>query len=296
MSGPEIRSIKKEIKRTIGQSIDYENPLFQLLKRGIGIYLESFPDEYNRVVQRLLSQKKLGIVISDRTLCLGIDLPIRSVAFSGYKAPNYSTSDYLQMSGRAGRRGHDNQGNIIFHNVTNYKTLMRGELPALRGSDKPMYESYNVITALNPTIKIPDVWSHRINRELAPLRQKTIMYEDTRFMKLVWLLRYHEEGLAFVNTLLKMEKKMFMEIEGDRELYLLTHIAKILFEDNLIIVYKRNKIEDSLKETLSQVKGVGDVCKHLVNHLNPVAYRITVKHCLTLFEKSKTLVYKYRLV
>ena len=149
MSGSEIRSIKREIKRTIGQTIDYENPLFQLLKRGIGIYIESFPDEYNRVVQRLLSQKKLGIVISDRTLCLGIDLPIRSVTFSGYKEPTYSTSDYLQMSGRAGRRGHDNQGNILFHNVTNYKTLMRGELPALVGSEKPIYESYNVVASLN---------------------------------------------------------------------------------------------------------------------------------------------------
>ena len=35
------------------------------------------------VVQRLLSQKRLGVVLSDRTLCLGIDLPIRSLAFSG---------------------------------------------------------------------------------------------------------------------------------------------------------------------------------------------------------------------
>ena len=296
MSGPEIRSIKREIKRTIGQTIDYENPLFQLLKRGIGIYIESFPDEYNRVVQRLLSQKKLGIVISDRTLCLGIDLPIRSVAFSGYKNPTYSTSDYLQMSGRAGRRGHDNQGNILFHNVTNYKTLMRGELPALVGSEKPMYESYNVISSLNPSVNLRNVWSHRINGGFKPLQKKGIVYEDTRFMKLVWLLRYHENGEDFVNSLLKLEKKMFLEIECDRELYLLTHIVQTLFEERLIAVYKQNKIEGSLKETLSQVKSLGDVCKHLVNTLNPVTYRITLKHCQTLFEKSKTLVYKYRLV
>ena len=44
------------------------------------------PDVYNWILQGSMSEKKLGIVISDKTLCLGIDLPIRSVA-SGYKDP-----------------------------------------------------------------------------------------------------------------------------------------------------------------------------------------------------------------
>ena len=72
------------------------------------------PDVYNWILQRLMSEKKLGIVISDKTLCLGIDLPIRSVALSGYNSPNYNTSDYLQMSGRAGRRGHDTREILYF--------------------------------------------------------------------------------------------------------------------------------------------------------------------------------------
>ena len=297
MSGSEIRSIKREIKRTIGQTIEYENPLFQLLKRGIGIYLESFPDEYNRVVQKLLSQRKLGIVISDRTLCLGIDLPIRSVAFSGYKDPMYSTSDYLQMSGRAGRRGHDNQGNTIFHNVNNYKSLMRGELPSLIGSSDKLYDSYNVISSLNPSINLHHMWSHRINGGFRPINKKGIVYEDTRFMKLVWLLRYHEASETFVNSLLKIEKKMFMEQDRDREMYLLKHIVStILGDETLIMVYKKNKIEDNMKETLEKVKDIGDICKHMVNTLNTVTYKITITHCQSLFTKSKTLVYKYRLI
>ena len=118
MSGDEIKSIKRQLTRTTGLTIEYTDPLFQLLKRGIGLYLTSLPDAYNWIVQRLLSQKQLGIVISDRTLCLGIDLPIRFVALTGYKDPHYTTSDYLQMSGRAGRRGKDKQGNIIFHGVS----------------------------------------------------------------------------------------------------------------------------------------------------------------------------------
>ena len=35
MSGDEIRNIRREIKKSIGLTIEYENPYFQLLKRGL---------------------------------------------------------------------------------------------------------------------------------------------------------------------------------------------------------------------------------------------------------------------
>ena len=65
MSGETIRSVRKEINNTLGIKIPYESPLFQMLKRGIGVYLESMPDEYNWQLQKLLSKKEIGIVISD---------------------------------------------------------------------------------------------------------------------------------------------------------------------------------------------------------------------------------------
>ena len=110
------------------------------------------PDVYNWILQRLMSEKKLGIVITDKTLCLGIDLPIRSVALSGYGDPNYTTSDYLQMSGRAGRRGHDTRGNIIFHGIPDYLKLMKGELPKITGSTESIGNGYSMIKSLNRNI------------------------------------------------------------------------------------------------------------------------------------------------
>ena len=52
-----------------------------MLKRGIGLYIENMPDEYNWIFQKLLSKKEIGIVLSDKTLCMGIDLPVRSKCF-----------------------------------------------------------------------------------------------------------------------------------------------------------------------------------------------------------------------
>ena len=53
MSADTIRSVRREIKKTLGIKIPYESPLFQLLKRGIGLYIENMPDEYNWILQEL---------------------------------------------------------------------------------------------------------------------------------------------------------------------------------------------------------------------------------------------------
>jgi len=300
MSGDEIRGIKRQIKNATGITIEYEDPLFQLLKRGIGLYLASLPDEYNWIVQRLLSQRKLGIVISDRTLCLGIDLPIRSVALTGYKNPEYTTSDYLQMSGRAGRRGKDKQGNIIFHGLSDetYVSLMKGTHPTVSGSDKPMYESYNVITSLNHTVDLENVYDKRLHKNILPIQASTVTYEDTRFMKLVWHLRYYQKGQSFVDSLLKIEKKLFRESEEDRGTYLLQHISDNLLtiSEDVMKCYKRNKIDEDLEPTLQRLRALGDICRYMANTLNQVTYRITLKVCRDIFERCRTLVYKYRLV
>ena len=48
-----IRSVRKGlIKNSFRIKIPYESALFQMLKRGIGIYLESMPDEYNWQLQK----------------------------------------------------------------------------------------------------------------------------------------------------------------------------------------------------------------------------------------------------
>jgi hypothetical protein len=206
MSGEEIKSIRREIKKSIGLTVDYENPYFQLLKRGIGLYVSSMPDVYNWILQRLMSERKLGIVISDKTLCLGIDLPIRSVVLTGYKEPNYTTSDYLQMSGRAGRRGHDTQGNIIFHNVPNYLDLMKGELPKIIGSDIHLGNSYQVIHDLNRNIKTEHL-NWKINNEKQIL--KKIVF-PVKTHKLAWKLRYYPDSEYFLTEMAKMEKQIYL--------------------------------------------------------------------------------------
>ena len=292
MSGDEIRSIRREIKKSIGLTIDYENPYFQLLKRGIGLYISSMPDVYNWILQRLMSERKLGIVISDRTLCLGIDLPIRSVALSGYKNPNYTISDYLQMSGRAGRRGHDTQGNIIFHNIPNYLDLMKNNLPKIVGSGIKLGDSYSVLKDMNKNIDMKQL-SWRIDNSEQIVKE---IYINPKIHKLGWNLRYYTDTEEFLNEIFKIEKKIFRIDEDSRDLWFYRYILKNLTqfeEDKYIEIYKKNKIECDITETVNHLIEIGEIHKHIVNSLDNT-YMITKRCSRNIFNTIKTTVYKYR--
>jgi len=279
MSANEIRSIRREIRKNTGVTIDYEDPLFQLLKRGIGMYIKSMPDEYNWIVQRLMSQKKLGIVISDKTLCLGIDLPIRSVCFTGYKDPQFTKEDYLQMSGRAGRRGHDNQGSIIFHNIENYKELMKGELPELTFRDKKMNSGYSILTELNPKISL-----ERLNVE-------SVSKVNHKFQKLLWYLRYYDRSEEFILKLETYEKTLFMTNENDREYVFFQYVLENLFMDynkETLICYKQNKVSD--KKINNFFYEVGNIYKDIINSLHPMTYKIIVETSQKIFTRIKDIL------
>ena len=61
MDANTIRNVRREIKKTLGIKIDYENELFQMLKDAF-IYIDNMPDEYNWILQKLLQIKKLVLL------------------------------------------------------------------------------------------------------------------------------------------------------------------------------------------------------------------------------------------
>jgi len=297
MSGNEIRDIRREIKKSIGLTIEYENPYFQLLKRGVGLYISSMPDVYNWILQRLMSEKKLGIVISDKTLCLGIDLPIRSVALSGYGEPNYTTSDYLQMSGRAGRRGHDTRGNIIFHGLPNYLNLMKGELPKIIGSTESIGNGYSVLNSLNRNINTDDL-SWRINHLATdmPTLDMPTLDMTAKIHKFAWSLRYYTNIDKFLNEMINIEKKIFRIDEDSREIWFYRYIMNSLFSldtERYIEIYKKNKIEEDITNTVNELIKVADIHRSIVNSLDNT-YMITKRYSKIIFTNLKNLIYKYR--
>jgi len=117
--------------------------IIKLLWRGVGIYVEGLPDPYLRLVQSLATQKKLAIVFSDKSLVFGISMPFRSVVIvkDDKHSDTLDSMLFQQMCGRAGRRGLDKEGNIIFagYSWDRIKELSMSQLPTIQGNNKIIY-------------------------------------------------------------------------------------------------------------------------------------------------------------
>jgi len=279
MSGDTIRDVRREIMKTLGIKIPYESPLFQMLKRGIGLYTESMPEEYNWILQKLLAKRDIGIVISDKTLCLGIDLPIRTSCFLGIDGVEFSKDEYLQMSGRAGRRGLDTRGNIVFFGDIDYLSLIDGELPEIKGSDKGIHKNYDILKNLNSSImKDQNVYENMINNEREII--DTVKIEELE--KASWFLREYKNTNIILNKLFQTECELYkIENQYEKEVYLLNELNELVLNDKINDIYKLKKINQF--EDIYLLKEYVNILIGLYNNINKDKYMITRRVIKELF-------------
>ena len=292
MSGDTIKTIRKEIMNTLGVKIPYEHPIFQMLKRGIGLYIETMPDEYKWILQKLMSRRDIGVIISDRTLCLGIDLPIRTSCLMEYNGSNnFTNEDYLQMSGRAGRRGMDDRGNIIFYGNIDYLNMMKGVLPCLQGSDKNLSDNYNILKNISK-INTNVVFDNIINEKRNIIKYNNDL-TDIKNPKLLFHLR-NFDSFEFVKNIKKIERKMFeLSNNLDKEIFILNNIYELMNIQSLTTQYKMNKIDENIDETLLDFKELYQIIIHIYNNLNKDQYLLTRKCIKNIYEKVKGIIIKY---
>ena len=134
-----VNNLKKYFPNT-GETYHF---IIKLLWRGVGVYAKGLPDSYLLLVQTLACKKQLAVVFSDMSLVFGVSMPFRSVVV----IRNENTIDDLdsmlfqQMTGRAGRRGLDKEGNIIFagYSWDRIKELSISEPPIINGQNNIMY-------------------------------------------------------------------------------------------------------------------------------------------------------------
>ncbi|XP_053577924.1 SKI2 subunit of superkiller complex protein [Bombina bombina] len=93
--------------------------LLDLLKRGIGIHHSGILPILKEVVEMLFSRGLVKILFATETFAMGVNMPARTVVFDSIRKHDGSNfrdltpGEYIQMAGRAGRRGLDNTGMVI---------------------------------------------------------------------------------------------------------------------------------------------------------------------------------------
>ena len=93
------------------------------------------PNKKRSVVEMLFRKKFVKVVFATGTLALGIHMPCKTVVFAN-DSVYLNTLQYHQISGRAGRRGYDLVGNVIFFGIPQAKIqrLMTVDLPRIIGN------------------------------------------------------------------------------------------------------------------------------------------------------------------
>jgi superfamily II RNA helicase len=140
------RAEKDEIAALIGRfrfTAGFGATLSRLVRHGIGVHHAGMLPRYRRLVETLAQAGLLKVICGTDTLGVGINVPIRTVLFTGLSKYDGSrvrllqAREFHQIAGRAGRAGFDTVGYVVAqapeHVIDNEKALAKaGDDPKKR--------------------------------------------------------------------------------------------------------------------------------------------------------------------
>jgi len=121
-----MKAVTREEKDQIAQVIGgfrfgagFGRTLSTLVRNGIGVHHAGMLPKYRRLVEQLAQLGLLKVICGTDTLGVGINVPIRTVLFTGLakfdgqRQRILRTREFLQIAGRAGRAGFDTVGYVV---------------------------------------------------------------------------------------------------------------------------------------------------------------------------------------
>ncbi|WP_428966679.1 DEAD/DEAH box helicase [Micromonospora fluostatini] len=140
------RAEKDLIAAAIGRfrfTSGFGRTLSRLVRHGIGVHHAGMLPKYRRLVETLAQAGLLKVICGTDTLGVGINVPIRTVLFTGLSKYDGTRTrllkarEFHQIAGRAGRAGFDTIGRVVVqapeHVIDNEKALAKaGDDPKKR--------------------------------------------------------------------------------------------------------------------------------------------------------------------
>ena len=143
--------ISKEVDDYIKENPYLENnPQIELVKAGIASHHAGLLPSWKVLVERLFQKGLIKVVFATETLAAGINMPARTTIISAISKRTdtghrmLSANEFLQMSGRAGRRGMDEIGYVViigtpFQTPEEVANLVKSDANPLESKFSPSY-------------------------------------------------------------------------------------------------------------------------------------------------------------
>uniref|UniRef100_A0A0D9XYG8 Helicase ATP-binding domain-containing protein n=1 Tax=Leersia perrieri TaxID=77586 RepID=A0A0D9XYG8_9ORYZ len=149
----EESDIFKMVKMIIQRQYDPVSNMLPLLKRGIGVHHSGLLPILKEVIEILFQEGLIKCLFATETFSIGLNMPAKTVVFTNVRKFDgdrfrwLSSGEYIQMSGRAGRRGIDQRGICILMvdekmEPSTAKMMLKGSADSLNSA---FHLSYNML-------------------------------------------------------------------------------------------------------------------------------------------------------
>ena len=130
--------------------------ILPILLRGIAIHHSGLLPLLKEVIELLFQEGLIKVLFATETFSMGLNMPAKTVVFTsvrkfdGSTFRNVTSGEYIQMSGRAGRRGLDDRGIVVLMvdnklEPSDIKNMVWGESDPLNSA---FYVSYSMLLNL----------------------------------------------------------------------------------------------------------------------------------------------------
>lgn len=228
--------------------------LRDLLSRGVAVHHGGLLPIMKEVVEILFARSLVKVLFATETFAMGLNLPTRTVVFSGYRKHDGKgfrdllPGEYTQMAGRAGRRGLDTVGYVIIvatgrdeaPPAGSLKKMMLGEPTKLRSQFRL---TYNMILNLLrvEALKIEEMikrsFSENATQALLPEHEKQVQLSEASLAKIkrepceicdLDLAACHDAAMEY--------EKLTTELHSG---LLASPVGKRLFAPKRLVVYRK---------------------------------------------------------
>lgn len=175
--------------------------LREMLGRGVAVHHGGLLPIVKEIVEILFARTLVKVLFATETFAMGLNLPTRTVVFSGYRKHdgrdfrNLMPGEYTQMAGRAGRRGLDTVGTVIIVTPGKTEAPPAGELTQMITGPATKLRSqfrlhYNMILNLMrvEALKIEEMikrsFSENATQALLPQHEKQVALSQANLDKI----------------------------------------------------------------------------------------------------------------
>uniref|UniRef100_A0A6C0JRJ1 Helicase n=1 Tax=viral metagenome TaxID=1070528 RepID=A0A6C0JRJ1_9ZZZZ len=286
--------------------------LVDLLEKGVAYHHSGLLPVLKEIVEILFGRGFIKVLFATETFAVGINMPTKTVVFTSYRKYDDTSdshrmltpSEYTQMAGRAGRRGKDDKGIVIYlpmrdpESPVTVEQMMLGKKAEL-SSKMDFHYSYILSILQSGKDVINDSYWASEMREIAMEVQQKIDIQKSR------LVHNDEAMLSDLKIRANLEEKFSLSVNAERKKFQAeidrwknTHMHPrwetawknfktfntIVREIDALNLYKE-KIEDfncdiaKRHETLSQM---GFITKNSLSEMGVMASEIHEAHPLLM--------------